>query len=379
MFVDVEETLGRELREVADGLHIPAMPPLPQEPPRAQRHRLPLLVAAAVVLFVAGAVSVVATRGDKELGPAPSSPTRTEPVVKTPTTAPTVPYVLDQRLYVDGERVPGTWWSVQVGDAGWLALRTDNTWWWGQGPEPTAITGRLDVPPVISPNGRYVAEVRSENGKDVVTGFDTRSGGEGLGDVPVDVGDPQGGSAVTIRAVTNDGKVIAQGANTSLLWLPLAGNGTVDLTATAPGQVILGSTSAGLIVTDGAGGVIDGASGEPYLAEISDAGELTRLGAIPAHDDVVVSPGAEWLAWTAPGTTGGEVTSIPALEAQTVDGTQHATLTAPAGWGFSVRAWVWEDDDYLVSPVVGDGDGDGGERMTRCSVQLASCVLINTR
>ena len=36
MFVDVEETLNRELREVADGLHIPAMPPLTQ--PASRRH-----------------------------------------------------------------------------------------------------------------------------------------------------------------------------------------------------------------------------------------------------------------------------------------------------------------------------------------------------
>ena len=47
MFVDVEETLGRELHEVAHGLLIPAMPPLPQEPPRARRHWQPMLVAAA--------------------------------------------------------------------------------------------------------------------------------------------------------------------------------------------------------------------------------------------------------------------------------------------------------------------------------------------
>jgi len=112
------------------------------------------------------------------------------------------------------------------------------------------------------------------------------------------------------------------------------------------------------------------------LYGIQDAGELTRIGAIPAHDDVLVSPGAESLAWTAPATTGGEVTSIPALEAQTVDGTQHATLTALAGWGFSVRAWVWEGRRLLGVPVV--GDGGGRERMARCSAQSARCVLSNT-
>lgn len=379
MFVDVEETLGRELHEVADGLRIPSMPPLPLEPPRVQRHWQPMLVAAAVVLIIAGAVAVVATtRGSQKLEPAPPSPSpsRTESATRLPTTAPRIPYVLDQRLYVDGEQVPGGWWSVRSGDAGWLALRTDNTWWWGRGAESYEITGPHDVPPVISPNGEYVADVRNENGEGILTGFDTTAAGERLGSVPVDLGDRQDGSVVSIRAVTNDGKVIAQGTNTSLLWLPLAGNVTVDLSVTAPGQQILGSTAEGLVVTDGAGGVIDGAGGEPYLAEISEAGELTPIGAIPAHDDVLVSPGAGWLVWTAPGTMGGEVTSTPTLEVQTVDGTQRATLTAPAGWGFRVRSWAWEGEAHVVSPVL--RDGDGGERMARCSVQVARCVLIRT-
>ena len=380
MFVDVEETLGRELHEVAHGLLIPAMPPLPQEPPRARRHWQPMLVAAAVVLIVTGAVAVVeTTRGDQKLEPAaPSpSPSRTESALWIPTTAPMVPYVLEQRLYVDGAQVPGSWWSVRGGDAGWLALRTDNTWWWGRGAEQNEITGPHDVPPVISPNGRYIAEVRTENGEGILTAFDTGADGETLGSVPVALGDREDGSTVSIRAVTNDGKVIAQGTETSLLWLPLRGNGTVDLSVTAPGQQILGSASDGLVVTDGAGGVTDGASGEPYLAQITDAGELTSRGTIPAHDDVLVSPGGAWLVWTAPGTTGGEVTSIPTLEVETVEGTQRATLTAPDGWGFRVRAWEWEDDDQLVSPVVRDG-GRGGERMVRCGVQPARCVLITT-
>lgn len=157
--------------------------------------------------------------------------------------------------------VPGTWGSVRGGDAGWLALRADNTWWWGRGAETHEITGPHDVP--------------------------------------------------------------------------------------------------------------------PYLAEISDTGALTRTGPVPNHDDVLVSPGGAWLTWTAPGTTGGEVTSVAELQAQSVDGGQPVTLTAPAGWGFRTRAWAWESDEHLVSPVV--GDGDGGERMARCSVQLVRCVLVDSR
>ncbi len=210
----------------------------------------------------------------------------------------------------------------------------------------------------------------------MLTGLDTRSGQE-LGSVPVPLGDQQDGSTVSIRAVTNDGRVIAQGTKTSLMWLPLAGNDTVDLSVTAPEQQFLGASPIGVIVTDGAGGVIDGTTGEPYLAEISDAGELTRIGAVPTHDDIAISSDGTWLIFTAPGSTGGEVTSIPTLEVQRVDGTQPATLSAPKGWGFRVREWVWEDDDHLVSPVI--RDADGSERMARCSTQRPRCVLIQTR
>ena len=166
MFVDVEEILGRELREVADGLQIPAMP-LSQEPSRARRRWQPLLVAAAVVLIVAGAVALVeSTRDDQRLEPAPQPPSPTESTSRPSGSRqppPKVPYVLDQRLYAEGAQVPGTWWSVQGSDAGWLAQRTDDTWWWGRGSEPHEIPGYHDKPPVISPNGRYVAEIRVEN------------------------------------------------------------------------------------------------------------------------------------------------------------------------------------------------------------------------
>ena len=389
MVVDVEETLSRELREVVDGLHIPAMPSLDEAaPPRTKGHWQPPLVAAAVVAIVTGAVAVgVVTRDGQDRLPERPSASQTAPVVTIPTTPPTVPYLLNKRLYVDGERLPGTWWRVYVGDDGWLAARTDDTWWWGRGSTPNEIPGYHDTPPDISPNGRYVAEIHKEDGERVLTALDTRSGGEGLGSLPVKIRDRGDGTTVGILAVTNDGKVITQRSNTRMMWLPLVDNGTVDVPASGPGQAILDNTSAGLILTDDVFALPGDASGEPYLAEISDTGELTRIRTIPAHDVVVVSPGAEWLAWVTPGTLGGEVTEVGSLEAQRVDGTRHATMNAPAGWGFPVHAWVWEDDDYLVAQVVRNGTDFGEqsygrpppvERMARCSPQLARCVLIDT-
>lgn len=364
MDIDVEETLGRELHAVADGLRIPALPDLPQapaEPARTPHRWLPMLAAAAVVLAVV-LVAVFAEALHRDSSPQPAPPVPS-PTGTLPHTAPTIPYVFDKKLYVSGEQVPGEWWTVEAAGQAWLGLRADNTWWWGTGPEAHQLEGQLDVPPAISPGGSYIAMIRTEGGDGVLTGFATDSG-EDLGSVPVDRGDPQRGTTVFVRAVTDDGRVVAQGLEYGVLWLPRSTGETVSLVETAPGEQVMASTSAGLVVGEDA----------PYLAEISDAGELTRVRDLPVHDDLLVSPGAQWMVIAPGGTLGGEVTSIDTLEAQTVDATEQATLTAPEGWGFKNGAWAWEDDEHLISPVLGEGDTT--ERIARCSVVLARCVLI---
>lgn len=365
---EIEETLSRELREVADGVHVPPLPALPQEP-GAQRPWWPGLAAAAAVLVVLGVVAAVAIdRGGSETEPAPPTPTSTPSETKTPekpvkvsTDAPSIPYTLDDRLYVGGEQVPGRWWYLETSGPTWVAMNAlDNTWWWGRGPEPRRIEALIESAPVLSPDGRYVAMLDAEN--EVLTGFDTSVSGEGLTSVPVDLGDP----GLYVRAVTVDGRVIVQGIGTATLWLPFADNATVDLTETAPGQEFLADTAAGLVVSDGF-------DGPKYLAEISDAGELRKFSDLPDHDTIDVSPDAEWMAWTRRGSLAGEVTSIGSLEAATVDGGQRTTFTPPEGWGFKAMEWAWESDDNLVSPVLKGQT----ERMARCSVLTESCVLID--
>jgi hypothetical protein len=375
MYVDIEETLGRELREVADGVTVPPRPRVPHGSARPPRSWQPLLVAAAVVLLVAGTLLLVNTRGGGEPEPAPSPPpTRIDDSVSIPTTPPEVTYVLERAMYVDGDRVPGSWAQVWAGSKGWIAIRTDGSWWWGWGAEPQELSGARDLPPVISPDGAVVGEIRADGGQTQLSGFETRFGGEGLGVVPIEPGSAEDGSRVRVRAVTDDGIVIAQGGSTAVLWRPFVDNETVDLTETAPGIQVLANTPAGLLVTDGSDGAVDGTTGSPYLAKVSQDGALTRVADVPTHDDLLVSPGGERLAFTEPGTTGGEVTTIGSFEAQPVGGSDRSTLAAPDGWAFAVRRWAWEDDDRLVSPVV--RDGDGAERVARCSVRAGRCVLV---
>lgn len=370
MPVDIEETLGRELREVADGLHVPAMPRLPEEPPRPARRRAPLLAAAAVVLVAAGAVGVATLpdgRDTRPAQPSPSpSPSPPESVAPIPRSAPTLPHVLDRKLYVDGEQVPWTWWTVRPAGDAWIAWREDFTWWWGRGAEVNELPNGEDVTPVLSPNGRYVAVVRAEGREGMLIVIDTETA-DTVGGTPLSIGAQKWGYPAYVVAVLDDGRVLARRGDSHLLWVPGTGGRTVDLFDTAPGQVVLGASSAGLVVTDGDGG-------QPYLAEVSDAGELTRIGELPRHDDLVVSPGGTWVAWTPIGTTGGDVTSIPSLEVRGLDGTEPATLTAPDGWEFTLRTWVWEDDTHLVSTVW--STERRADRMARCSPRRGRCVLV---
>ncbi|HET7688827.1 MAG TPA: hypothetical protein VFK41_00475 [Nocardioidaceae bacterium] len=378
MYADIEETLGRELHEVADELPIPVMPALPAAEPSRPRRWQPVLIGAAAVVLLAGAVAFVvsdASEGDHSPAPEPTlteTPVPPEPEATLPRTPPMVPYVFENKLYVGGALVEGNWccvYGAPVDGAGnaWLGWDEDG-WWWGNGRQVERLTDLVDVPPVISPDARTVAMLRREGGRVVVTGFETRFGGEGLVGFPIDPGNPALGDPVRVRAVTNERQVVVQGQGQSWLWLPDAGEGTVvDLNETAPGQQVHGATPAGLIVSDES-------ESEFYLASISDAGALTRIANLPPHDDLAVTPDGQWAMFVPQGTLGGELAAIPTLSAFNVNGDDViVTLTAPEGWNFRVHTWAWEDNDHLIVAVM----SDPGERMARCSVRLARCTLID--
>ncbi len=365
----LETTLTRELHQVAETTEVPPMPALPSDTDRRSlpvRLWQPLVVAASVVLLV-GALALVLDRPDE--APAPSAP----PGLAIPVTAPLVPYVVDQRLYVDGQQVPGTWSSVQWAGETWVGQQGDGSWWsGGPGRDTGAIYAELDQPPVISPDGGLVAFIDTSSGGAVLTGFDTRPAGEGLGSAPIDLPRTEGGVALRVGAVTSDGDVIVQGRRTSLMWR--AGyqdqQSVVDLAETAPGQQVLAATSAGLIVVDGADA--DAQSSEPYLAEVSGDGRLTRTGPLPTYDAVEIDPAGTWLVRSPAGTLGGEVTSTSTLRAQAIGGSDEVTLEAPAGWGFASGTWTWEDDRTVLSVLLPEG-GEDPARLVRCEVTVVRC------
>lgn len=384
MTTELENVLARELHEVADGVPIPPMPVLPADDPEA-RSRLwqPLLVAAAVVL-IAGVVALAFSRQD-DASPQPMpAPTRAvDPSVPAETTIPvsmpTVPFIIDGRLYVDGTQVPGEqWWGLQSRAGVWLATQGGSgSWWWGgPGVDGGQLEGQFDQPPVLSPNGGYIAYIDVSSGRAEVDGFSTDPAGEGFGLPLTGLPRTEDGIPIRVRAVTDDGDVIVQGTRTSIMWRTQSGAefDTVDLSESAPDQVVLQGTSAGLVVVDGSDGATDATEIAPYLATISPDGVLTPGATLPTYDALEINPGGDWLLRSPPGTLGGDGPAIDSLLARPVDGGDETALDAPDGWGFVALSWVWEDDDTVLATLVGQSrTGPADFRLARCRVDLGTC------
>lgn len=387
MDTDLEEMLTRELREVTEGLRVPPVPDVASTTERRPaRHRtwVPLLVAAAVVLVLGVAVLLVDRQGGHDVQPAPAPSPTSSPSTPSATprtisrSAPAVPYVLDRRLHVAGAVVPGEWWSVQSRGEVWLALRTDGSWWWGgPGVEPARVDAHLEQPPVLSPGGAYIAYVDVSGDRAHLNGFGTQPAGEGFGASRVDFPAVEDGIPVRVRAVTDNADVIVQGTRTSLMWRALYGDQrtVVDLSETAPDQVVLDATAAGLVVVDGSTGAVDATETEPYLASLSADGHLTERATLPTYDDLRISPRGTWLVRSRAGTVGGDVAGVPILDAQPVGEDRNITLHAPGGRVFATGTWAWEDERTLVSVLLPDG-GDGTATMGRCDVELGLCRTI---
>jgi hypothetical protein len=377
---DIERMLRSELRQVADGLEAPPLPALPAGP-QARLVWPPALAVAAAAVLIALVVLVGGPSDRDGVQPAPQ-PTEvaTDDAVTddatddaidpapeaVPTGPPTVPYVLDQVAYVGDDAFPG--FSSVVGTArGWLAVEPPFVWSWGNGEAPNAMEGAFEQPPVVSPNGEYVAYITTEG---EMNGFETAPAGEGMGlPVPVPVRDDDG-VGTRIGAVTDEGWVIASGRGVGVLWRPFDGAEPLDMTQTAPDQVVWRATSAGLVVVDGSDGARIPGDGRTYLADVTAEGELIPIRDLPSFGIADISDA--WVAWVPLEQVGGEVPSFGEILVQDLAGGSQGVMPAPDGWRFVNTDFTFEDDQLLVARVT---DGQQ-QRMARCSPALQECVLL---
>lgn len=368
MHDDIEKLLRSELHQVADGLDVPPRPVLPTGPPARLLWTPLLAVAAAVLIALVVLVGGPSDRDGVQPAPQPTDVVPDEVPDEVPTGQPRVPYVLDRVAYVGDDAFPG-FDSIDGTAQGWLAVEPPFVWSWGNGGQPDPLEVATEQPPVVSPNGEYIAYLTTEGEMD---GFETAPDGEGMGlPVPVPVRDDDG-VGTRIGAVTDDGWVIASGRGVGVLWRPFDGAEPLDLTQTAPGQVVWQATRAGVVVVDGSDGARDpGEGGRVYLADVTAAGELVPITDLPSFGIADVSE--EWVAWVPLEQVGGEVTTFGEILVRDLDGGSEGVLPAPDGWRFVNADFTFEDDQLLVARVT---DGQQ-ERMVRCSPALEECALLD--
>lgn len=380
MHEDFEEMLTRELRHVADRVDVPPLPDLPSDSPSRFVWQ-PVLAAAAVVLIAL--VTLVSLRPDGGTTPQPA-PRPTDVVSddatgslpeEVPAGPPTVPYLLERVVHVGDESFPGYDW-VDGTNQGWVAVKPPFVWSWSNGGAPDQLEVALEQPPVVSPNGEYIAYISTEG---ELNGFETAPDGEGMGlPVSVPVRDDDG-VGTRIGAVTDDGWVIASGRGVGVLWRPFDGAAPVDLTQTAPGQLVWQATSAGLVVVDGSGDARDpsgdnrvAGDGRVYLADLTANGELVPIVELPNFGMADVS--GEWVAWVPANQIVGDVREYDEIQVRRLDGAGQGVLSPPQGWRFSNTPFTFEDNQFFVARVT---DGQQ-QRMARCSPALQECVLLDT-
>ncbi len=350
----LEDTLRRELREVAGRVAVPPRPAQREPAVRRGGRTRPLLVAAAVMLIV-GAIAALALYGGGRI-PQPAQPPRTPTSVAVrPLTAdpPTVPYSFGGRLYVGGTRVPGSWGGVKHAGGVWVGIGPDKNYWWGSGAEPRPLGSWA----LLSPDGNSLVGGTMVNDELWLSLIDTRTG-DLVNELLVTEPD-----RFEIAGVTDDRRVIFANNGKDSLWLAAAGDETVGIPVTMPGQRVLESTSAGLIVEEESSEAL-------HIATVDDSGVLTLHGIIPRELVMVFNRSGSWAAYG--GHWGGDIPTIPHVTAESLDGNRKLKLQPPDGGQLIVM--TWEDDDLLLAEMHTDGVATG---LARCSIREERCLKLD--
>jgi hypothetical protein len=238
--MNVEQTLTAELETVAHSVDAPPPPVAATLVRAAEQTRTRTRLRGAAVTLAAAAAVVGAVVAGGQLGgpdsaPSPTHPTPTHADGQLPTgPPPRLPYVLQQRLYIDGKAQPGLWsWAATAGrtaiavpdeTGGQVALFHD-------GVEVARLPRTVDTQSLrLSPLGTKVAWTEHDNDSAHLVVRDMETARE-LGRLAVDRatfvqdGDENEGWE-NLQGVADDGTVTYGGVLVVHTWKP--GTAPVD-------------------------------------------------------------------------------------------------------------------------------------------------------
>ena len=350
------------------------------------------LLALLVALAVSGC-SADAT-APKPQHPRAQATSDSTPTAGVSTAVPTSPYLLKGRLYVGREVLPGRYGSAIVRGKTWLGWeRWDGPRTWGTG----TTTHRLPAVNAvqISSDGRFIATVSGgehcegvglnlEHKECVVRLLDT-SGARPPRRLVV--------ARTAVLAGVSDQGVVVLTEGAALRWNELMW----DATGGADGVVPI-EDSPGMqewAMHDWGPGSFGNAGFEFFTPNVSQRwlGELVDgqvRARFPIPQDVEPGPGGAWVLrnpWFANrrDLKGALEPTTATLQARSLG--KHGKLGAPeplhapTGWFFA-RATpgddvvFWEDADTFVARVV--DSRQSGDRLARCDLPLATCVLVGS-
>lgn len=340
------------------------------------------LLVPALALLLAGCGTGVTSTDETAASSPASTPAKADAPAPVSPVPPEHAYVLKNRLHVGGQQLPGKYAGLTSHGDTWIAyVRGGDSpgWIWGVGTTVHPVPGAVVQ---LSPRGRYVATA-TDNGCSVDEGacvlrfFDTRTGRKarlglrGRFDL-IGVTD-QGAVLVKEGNPQSRGHKVWEAARGATSTRPVVEVGVMSGWAMNDWDAAFGN--AGLTLCCG------NIRGQ-WLGELVD-GEVRRGRPIPK--DVEPGPAGHWWvlnAWInrVPRTPGaGRVATTRAIEVRQVrDDGGHVRLPAPEGWTFAAADWSgvvqWEDADTFLARVV-DARG-GGDRLARCDIPLATCVLV---
>jgi len=354
--MSIEELVRAELRSVAEQVEVPSLPSL-EEPRRSWR--VLVAVAAAVALVIGGLAFVLRDRDDPP--PHPIEKPRVDHVGRT---APTIPWVDGDRLYVGGRQIPGHWLEVTSGGDTWLARRADGRVFWGQGNRRHSL-GRTDFAlpydgPYLSPGGRYVAGGPGDDTLiDTATGSTTTVPLTGTADVEE-----------WIAGVTDTGVVLSTRADGQVAQSYALRAGRPRELLRTQGGHLTRTTASGLLLTD--------ARGNDWVVDVV-GNQVRRVVQVSVREPTAIRESASlssdrlWLLDLGWARDREEPRTLPV---RAVSDGRPAPVRAPDGWVFApqLAPGYWEPAGTLVTFVVRPENRE--YRAVRCAPATGECVLV---